>query len=245
MSRVPGVLAGGLHVSAFWVGALCCGSSLARASGAGTGALVLEVVLKGPASPPQKITPTTDSAICGLQNLVTEDLIVDPKTKRVRNVVAWVEGSSGPVGEGVVIDNFRCRYDPHVSVVQVNEPVTVRNRDRFLHTSAAKSEAGRTVFNVALATHNQARKKKFKAIGFYQLGCDVHPWMNAWAVVLQREIAGISDKTGEIHLRGVRSGQRTLRLWHEKLGQKRVQLNVPIQKTLRHRVEWPVVLSTP
>src|SRR5688572_17709898 len=108
----------------------------APTTGTITGKVMLEEGLEIKA--PEKIVPTTDAAICSQQDLVDESLLADPKTRGVRNVAIWVEGTKAPKLESApVIDNFRCRYEPHVLIVPEGTEVIVRNRDRFLHTSQA------------------------------------------------------------------------------------------------------------
>src|SRR5215468_3424004 len=107
---------------------------LPRIAGA-TGMIKGHLTFPGEAPVPQKITPTTDEAICSLQGLVDESLLVDAKSHGIRNVVVWVEKTkAAPTKVEPVLDNWHCHYEPHVLVVPPDQTISIRNKDRFLHT---------------------------------------------------------------------------------------------------------------
>lgn len=210
---------------AIYIAALVTGAATpASAAGTVTG----QVRFEGEAPKPTALEATTDSAICSQQELVDESLIVHATTKGVRSVVVWIEGSKGgaKASAAPTIDNYRCRYAPHVVIGRVGEKITIRNRDRFLHTTQATNAKGNSLFNVALPIRNQAVKKSFKARGFYPLRCDVHPWMRGWAAILDDELAAVTDDTGKFTIAGLPAGSHKLRLWHETLGEKTVEITV-------------------
>ena len=201
-------------------------------AGPSDGKLSAKIVFSGEAKPPAKITPTTDTNICGLQDLVDESLLVDSKTSGLASVVAWVKGSKRKKSKkpSVLLDNYRCRYEPHVLVLYTDQKLKVRNRDRFLHTTQALL-GKKSKFNLALPTRNQVTEKKLSKPGFYSIHCDVHDWMKAWVAVFKHEVATVSSPTGEINLEGLPTGPQKLELWHEKLGRKTI--DVVIKKTTK------------
>src|SRR5262245_58235245 len=128
------------------------------------------IKLDGAIPEPAKIEPTTDSAICGQQGLVDESILADKATHGLKNAAVWIEKTKAPVPkDSPIIDNYRCRYDPHVIIVPAGSEVTIRNRDRFLHTTQAKTADGKLLFNVALPSKDQEVKKRFEKPGFATL----------------------------------------------------------------------------
>lgn len=199
------------------------------------------VTFPGEAPAPKPIVATVDTAICGQQGLVEETLVVSEKTRGVRSVVVWVEGSKGGATEDQpVIDNWRCRYEPHVVIARAGKPVKIRNRDVFLHTTQAVRDGGKgkPAFNVAMPTKGFEVTKTFDKPGLYALHCDVHTWMKGWAAVLVDEIAAVTDEDGAFTLKGLPPGKHTLRLWHEALGDKSVAIEVVPEGTAEIAIEW-------
>lgn len=205
-----------------------------------TGTIVGTIRYGGKAPLPLKIVPSTDVAVCGQQGLLDEKLLV-AKDGGLANVVVWVVSSTRAEAksEPVTIDNLRCRYEPHVVVAHVDEPLMVRNRDRFLHTSQAKESSGKPVFSVALPTQNMTIEKRFKRRGVYSVDCDVHPWMRGWVVVLAGELAATTSPTGAFRIAGVSAGKHTLKLWHEVLGDRTLDVEVKPGADSRGDARWP------
>ena len=202
------------------------------------GNVEVTVTFEGKIPTPKKIQPTTDTAICGQQDLVEESLLVDPTSRGVKSVVGWVKGSTGgTLPAKPVLDNKRCRYEPHVMVAKAKQKIAIKNSDRFLHTSQALA-GSKSIFNVALPIRGQVAKKKFPKRGVYSVHCDVHSWMKAWVVVLEGEIHGVSDDQGKLTLTGVPAGQHEVELWHETLGTRVVKVTVEDGKTAKAAVKW-------
>jgi plastocyanin len=195
-----------------------------------TGTVRGTLTFTGDAPAPAKIDPQTDREICSVQDLVDESLLVDGKTKGLKNVAVWIEKTKAPKSEPVV-ENTGCRFEPHVLIVPAKTDVTIKNRDTFLHTAAAKDPKGKDLFNVALPSRDQEAKKKFNAAGPHTLRCDVHPWMKGFVVVTGGELNAVSDALGKFEIKDVPAGKYTVRLWHETLGEKKAEVDVAAGKT--------------
>ena len=60
-----------------------------------------------------------------------------------------------------------------------------------------------------------------------RLGCDVHPWMRGWLVVIEHGLAAVTDAAGSYAIRDVPAGAYTLSVWHEVLGRRERPVTVP------------------
>jgi plastocyanin len=217
------------HVLLTSVLASLVATSITRSSGAKSpgGVITGRIIFSGEIKKPKKITATTDTAICGQQDLIDESLLINPNTKGVASVVAWMPGSKRPATTITerTLDNYRCRYEPHVLVLHTDQKLRIKNRDRFLHTTQAML-GRKSKFNLALPTRNQVIKKSLKKPGFYSIHCDVHDWMKAYVAVFKDEVATVTSSVGEFMLENLPLGKQKLNLWHETLGRKTIDIEV-------------------
>jgi len=169
-----------------------------------------------------------DHATCGMRH-DSEEYLVDPESKGLRNVVAILEGveAGKPIPDvEVALDQAGCRYEPHVQIGYASgvpsddvELIILNSDDVFHNVHAYEGvEATQTVFN----TPSIPEEELVEAIdgpGVYSIECDVHAWMQAWIVIVAHPYAALSDEKGTFSIAGVPPGSYTLRLWHEGLGE--------------------------
>ncbi|HUQ69474.1 MAG TPA: hypothetical protein VM165_08130, partial [Planctomycetaceae bacterium] len=78
-----------------------------------------------------------DAAVCAAQDVPNEDLVVDPATKGIANVVVYLKKAPAkvhpdlakPAAAAVTYDHLGCRFSPHVAVVQTTQTVNVISSD--------------------------------------------------------------------------------------------------------------------
>ena len=130
-----------------------------------------------------------------------------------------------PADGVVVLDQQACRYRPKVFGIRVGQPLEIRNGDPTLHTTHAFTYRG---FNVVTPRQGQRIRKTFtRPQVMVPIRCDVHPWMTAYAGVLAHPYFGVTDTRGRFALPpGLPDGTYTLELWHEKLGRKRIKVDL-------------------
>lgn len=161
--------------------------------------------------------------------LVDESLLVDPATKGVRNVVVAVSPTKdGPADPGAsipekpVMANKGCRFEPHVVLATPTSPLTITNEDPFTHAASISALGGASLTSEVVQPNGKTEVGKLAARGIYVVSCPLHGWMRGYVVVLKQGPAGITDTRGSVLLEGVAPGSRSLTLWHETLGAKRV-----------------------
>lgn len=179
------------------------------------------------AKPTGKPLPVTkDNAHCGA-TVADETLLV--KDGRLANVVVWVEG--GPAAkvepvEGATLDNRMCAFVPHVQAVTKGTRLPIGNRDPMLHNVHSYGKGDRTLFNLAMPLEGQVVKQRLKKTGLVRVACDVHEWMSAWVHVFDHPWYAVSAVDGTWRIDGVPPGSYVLHLWHEKLGERTVNVTV-------------------
>lgn len=166
----------------------------------------------------QHTTPTAD-----------EEVVVSPAGE-LANVIVFVKNAPGnypPPATPVVLDQHGCQYHPHVSAVQVNQTVQIKNSDATLHNVHAMP-AVNGQFNVGQPVQGMVSEKKFdKAeIQPFKIKCDVHGWMKSYMVVLPHPFHSVSQMNGTFSIANLPPGNYTLVAWHEKYGTQEQQVTV-------------------
>ena len=162
--------------------------------------------------------------ICQQQHaepVLTEDTVVNPNST-LRNVVVYVKegvkGSFPAPTSPVVLEQSGCWYAPHVFGIQADQPLDIVNNDATLHNVNAKPTTNQP-FNIAQPVQGMKTTKKFaKPEVMVRFKCNVHPWMSAYAGVLDHPFFGVTDETGNAVISGLPAGTYVLEAWQETYG---------------------------
>jgi len=177
---------------------------------------------------PPKLAPmptTRDQSTCG-QSIADESVIVNGG--KLKNVVLTVKGAPAPTpGQPVrvTLDQTKCHYVPHVQAAVVGTPIDIINSDPILHNIHGFLGQA-TTFNLAMPIKDQKIAKVLSKPGLVNVKCDVHSWMHAYILVTESPFA-VSGDDGSFTIANVPAGSYTLSAWHEKFGEKTVQVTVP------------------
>lgn len=192
-----------------------------RPISAGGGSVVGTVKFLDTPPAPERLKVDRDNNICGLRKF-SEDLIVAPQTKGLKNVVLTVvgipAGSSAPPRQAPALQQNKCVYEPHVQAAVVGQKLEVKNVDDLLHNIHAYAANQDTLFNVAQPIRNQVSAMALQREGVTTVKCDVHSWMLAYVVVAPHPYTAVTDANGSFRIDGVPPGSYKLRAWHEALG---------------------------
>ena len=214
---------GRMWISALALSAGMCSVSLADVTGKAT--------LNGQAPKPKVINMAAVPQ-CAAQHTqpVFDESIVVGAGNELQNVVVWVKdgaklGGAAPK-DPVVLDQKGCVYSPHVVAVMVGQELKAKNSDAMLHNvHGLARENGE--FNISQNQQGQENKiDGNKAVETYKVKCDVHPWMNAWVVVLDHPFSAVTDANGAYTIKGLKDGKYTLVAWQEKLGMQEAEVEV-------------------
>lgn len=194
----------------------------ARAVAAAGGSVVGAVKFLEAAPKSERLKVDRDNNICGLRKF-SEDFIVSPQTKGLKNVVLTVvgapAGSSAPPGQPPAIQQNKCVYEPHVQTAVVGQKLQVKNLDDLLHNIHAYAANQDTLFNVAQPIQNQVTSMTLEREGVVTVKCDVHGWMLAYVLVAPHPYTAVTDENGAYRIDGIPPGSYKLRAWHEALGE--------------------------
>lgn len=183
---------------------------------------------------PKPFVIERDAEVCGGHGLVDESLLVNPKTRGIRNVVIWLESrvsvpihpehSSDPAT--VKLDNKGCRFEPRVTVMQTGGVLKLMNSDPVAHNAAVYLKRS-TPFNDVIPQEMPIERTLRKAeLLPARIDCSIHPWMKAWLLVLDHPYAAVTDADGRFRIPRIPAGEWTFRVWQERPGYlKQLQRN--------------------
>lgn len=150
-----------------------------------------------------------------------ESLLVDPKTKGVRNVaVAFKKATVGrrPPLPALEIDNDGARFRPRMAFAPVGEPIAVRNSDPIGHALALSSLDEGLLCNVVVAPKTTVKTPRLLAGGVYIATCPLHDWMRTTVVAVKHPYVAVTDAGGAATLDDAPTGPAQLVIFHETLG---------------------------
>jgi plastocyanin len=197
---------------------------VAKGAATGTGSISGSVTLVGDAPPPVALKMDADAKCHAMHpdGDMSSDVVVNAngtlKWVFVR-VTGGLEGHTYTApAEPVLLDQVGCRYQPHVFGVMAGQDITIRNSDDTMHNIHSLPKNSRP-FNLAMPRQGMEITKKFTAAEtMVRIKCDVHPWMESWAGVVDNPFFAVTDDQGNYTINNLPAGTYTIAVWHEKAG---------------------------
>ncbi len=132
-----------------------------------------------------------------------------------------------PPKEHARFDQKGLVFHPHILPILAGTTVDFLNSDDVLHNVYSPDQCA-DKFNLGTWPKGQIKTYTFKKAGCQSvILCNVHPEMEAYAVVLETPYFATSDKDGAYEIKDVPAGKYTLTIWHEKLKGQSVAIEVP------------------
>lgn len=117
---------------------------------------------------------------------------------------------------GVEVEQAARAYTQRVSVVARGSALRLPNRDQVLHRVRATAPGPGQ--EIRLPPGAEPEPLQLDRAGIVALGCEVHPSMRAWVVVVETPYHGLTGADGRLRIAGVPPGRYRLRAWHPGLG---------------------------
>jgi len=192
-----------------------------------------KVTWPGAAPKPAVLNVTADKAVCCKDgDLLSTEILVDPKSKGLKNVVVWVRPDtedrkdvfpqdkihpdlSKPKSNALVIDQPKCQFEPRILVGRTGDTLTVKNSSTIPHNINYSSDmesinplipAGGVV-NLKLPLAAQSTPIPYS--------CNIHPWMLGRMRVFDHPYYAITDAEGNFEIKNLPAGKWRLVYWHE------------------------------
>ena len=205
--------------------------------------MIGEVIAEPAGEPPARAKLVRDSdPVCARTDKLGEEVV--DADGRLRDVLVRLPngsaGSQPAPTEPVVVTQRECMYTPRVVGVVTGHQLVIRNADATYHNIRAAS-GKKTVFNLSqpASAPEITRDNLGKAGEVIALHCDVHGWMQAFAVVNDHPHFAVTGEDGAFTLAGVPAGTYQLEAWHPTLGQQTVEVTVKAGKTASATFRFP------
>ena len=204
----------------------------------GGGTIQGKVVYHGPVKT-RTVLPTKDKNVCG--GIRKEPLVVVGEGGAVRDSVVFLKdvaaGKPWPEATSArpVLDQEKCRFEPHVQVARRGR-IDIVNSDPVLHNTHGYY-GKRTAFNVALPIQGGKVTKLLRSPGEVRIDCDAHGWMLAWIYVVDNPYFAQTGEDGAFSITDVPPGEYTLAVWQETLGLAEMPVTVAADGTTEVPVE--------
>lgn len=179
--------------------------------------------------PPQrtKVSLNKDVQYCSIDHPLTDNLIVDEKSRGIANVVVWLRpakrGLVPPIHESyaqsekskVILSNDKCRFKPHVCVVRTSQTLLIKNVDTIDHNTAAFLGRNLPFNSVTSAGASDERKFRKAERKPAKISCSIHSWMTGWLMVQDHPYVAVTDQEGRFTIKHLPTGDWTFQVWHE------------------------------
>lgn len=189
------------------------------------GTLRGRVILDGPfttlAPLYKKGAAPKDTSICGADEIPDERILVN-HSNGLANVFVYLEkappGTTPPPLTGpLILDQSGCIFQPRALVVRTDQVIRVFNSDPIahnVHNYPIKSAVTNMVIapndNTGIALKYGVPEKEPIAVG-----CDIHPWMQAYHLPLNHSFAAVTDADGAFEIADLPAGTHKFKVWHE------------------------------
>ena len=194
--------------------------------------LVGSILVNGKIPDPLKLDMEADPVCVEINRPFarTDDLLTN--NQALLNAFVYVKG--GPLNEysfevpaaKVTLERKGCRFSPRVLGLRVGQPLEVINSDPTQHNTHPIPRLN-PEWNMSQSVGGPPYVTTFaRPEQFIPVKCNQHPWERAILGVFAHPFFAISDQLGNYEIRGVPEGTYKLVVWHERLGEKEVDVYV-------------------
>ena len=195
-----------------------------------------------------------DAAVCAAQEVPYEKLVVDtatvdPKERGIANIFVYLPKKPASIHpdlakskeQVVTFDQKGCRFVPHAMFVRTDQQVRVLSDDGVAHNTHSNPIKNNP--ENFIVPPNDRTGILMKPLSLVErvpvrINCDIHPWMEAYWVVLDHPYATITDEKGNYEIPNVPVGEHEFCIWHESCGY--LEKKYPVTIKAGDNVEKPL-----
>ena len=213
------------------------------------GFIASRVFLRGVPPPEQVIPLDRLDPSCGnlhSEPITTRRFVVSDEGA-LADVFIYIKAGAGislSRNEPAVLNQVGCEFQPYIFGLQTGQPLHIRNSDPVLHNVHTTPTVGGNIeSNQAQLPKGPALTKSFEVAElFITFRCDVHPWMFAYACVVEHPWFTVTDKEGVFQIPNLPAGRYTLAAVHRKAGEltREVVIGDGVAEPITFTFELPI-----
>ncbi|MDB5310229.1 MAG: hypothetical protein JWO38_4431 [Gemmataceae bacterium] len=192
-----------------------------------------QVVLPADVPVPVRKPLPANAQGCPKGPILDESVIVNPKTRGIKNVVVWLRpdnknpkatfavteihpADANRKPQDMVIDQPCCMFEPHVAAARVGDTIVVKNSAAIVHNFFWASEKNGN-FNPNIPANGQFRFPNPLAAepGPILYKCSIHPWMSGYVRIFEHPYFAVTDEDGRFEIKNAPAGKYRIVYWHE------------------------------
>ena len=194
------------------------------AEAGGIGSLKGRIALDGNFSPLPPIfakgAATKDPTVCGAEAIPDQSIVVNDGG--LANVFIYLEKApkgavSADAAGPLPFDQKNCIFLPHALLVRTKQVVNVLNDDAAAHNTHTYPNKNSQFNSVVQPNDRTGVPMKYAQAEKVPLsvGCDIHPWMQAYHLPLDHSFAAVSGADGTFEIKDLPAGKHEFKVWHE------------------------------
>lgn len=175
-----------------------------------------------------------DAAVCAAEEvpnekLVVDTLAVDPKERGIANIFVYLQKKPPKIHPDLEkskvaelkFDQKGCRFIPHAMFVRNDQKVRVFSDDDVAHNTHSnplKNDPENFVVPPKDRTGILMKPLKLTERVPVRINCDIHPWMEAYWLVLDHPYGVVTDEKGNYEIADLPVGDHKFTIYHEGCG---------------------------
>lgn len=196
--------------------------------------------------------PANALALCNAQGIVNESLVINPKNKGIANVFIYIKDAPENANEinspeaPVTFDQKVCQFIPHAMFIPAGSKVNAINSDVLahnVHTYPIRNKAVNILLNPKDQKGIMIDYSRTEILP-HKIGCDIHPWMTAWHLVLDHPYGVVTDEFGDFTIDNLPTGEHKFRIWQERAGYLEKDHAVTIKAGEENKVSFEYTAET-
>lgn len=212
-----------------------------------TGTIKLDAKADIPTQSPINVTKDVD--VCGKHNLKDEGVAVNADNRGLADVLVYVYVARGKpkpavhedyektAEDEVHLDNLNCRYEPRVALLRTTQTLVIGNKDPIGHNTKVDTFANPAINPIIPAGSELKQKFPIAEKRPSQVGCNIHPWMNATLLIQDHPYMAVTDENGKFTIKNLPAGKWTFQFRHRKGYVREVAINNKTEKWSKGRTE--------